>query len=208
VRARLGELVEHLGNAGPAGWAAFLAVDVAGAIVAAPLWLMSGIAGYVYGFARGFAIAMPGVALGAFVTFGLGRLGLARLFAPRSGERGLVASIHRAVGHAGVRLVLLLRISVLPQAMLSYVLATTPVRFRDFALATTIGLVPTTLIQVYVGSIVRDIAALLEGSASLPGPWRWIALGVVLTVTGAAMTIVTRIVRRTLAEEHAPIDRQ
>src|SRR5262249_44745581 len=89
VRTRLGELVEHLRVAGPVGWAAFLAVDIAGAVIVAPLWLMSGIAGYVYGFAHGFALAMPGVALGAFAAFTMGRFGLARVLSPHEGERGL-----------------------------------------------------------------------------------------------------------------------
>jgi uncharacterized membrane protein YdjX (TVP38/TMEM64 family) len=199
VRARLAELVEHLSVAGPAGWGAFLGVDVLGAILVAPLWLMSGIAGYVYGFARGFAIAMPGVALGAFAGFALGRLGLSRLFTPHASERGLVSAVHRAVEHDGVRMVLLLRVAMIPQAMLSYILATTRLRFRDYAFATTIGLVPTTLIQVYVGSIVRDVAALLEGNASLPVRWRWVALAALLVVSAIVMTLITRATRRALA---------
>jgi len=199
VRAGLGDLVAHLRVAGPPGWAAFVAADVLGAIVVAPLWLMSGIAGYVYGFAQGFALAMPGVALGACAAFGLGRAGLSRLMTPHEGERGLVPAIHRAVGHEGFRIVLLLRISVLPQGMLSYVLATTPMRFRDFALATTLGLVPATMIHVYVGSIVRDLAALLEGDATLPGMWRWIALSVIAVVSVTAMIVVTRVTRGVLA---------
>jgi uncharacterized membrane protein YdjX (TVP38/TMEM64 family) len=198
VRAWLSALVDHLRVAGPAGWAAFLAVDVAGAIVVAPLWLMSGIAGYVYGFAHGFALAMPGVALGAFAAFGAGRLGLTRLLAPHASEKGALLAIHRAVEREGIKIVLLLRISVLPQGMLSYVLATTPMRFRDFALATTVGLIPTTIIQVYVGSIVRDLAALFEGDAPMPGTWRWLLVGATVLITITALTIITRVTRATL----------
>lgn len=198
VRAWLADLVDHLRVAGPAGWVAFVASDVVGALLVAPLWLMSGIAGYVYGFAHGFALAITGVVLGAFVAFGLGHLGLRGLMTPREEERGLLRSIHRAVGHDGLRIVLLLRISVLPQAMLSYVFATTPLRFRDFAIATSIGLVPATLIHVYVGSIVRDIAALLAGDAAPPGVLRWVILGGAAIASLTAMIVVTRVARRAL----------
>ena len=203
VRAWLADLVAHLRVAGPVGWAAFLAVDVLGALLVAPLWLMSGIAGYVYGFAHGFALAMPGVALGACAAFGAGRFGLTRALAPRADERGLVRAVHRAVAHEGIKIVLLLRVSVLPQGMLSYVLATTPLRFREFALASSIGLVPATVIHVYGGSIVRDVATLLEGGAAPPGVLRWVVLGVVTFVTLAALVVVTRVTRQVLRRADA-----
>lgn len=207
VRTWLAGLVDHLRVAGPLGWAAFVAADVVGALLVAPLWLMSGIAGFVYGFAHGFALAITGVVLGAFTSFGLGHLGLRGLMTPREDERGLLRSIHRAVGHDGLRIALLLRISVLPQAMLSYVFATTPLRFRDFAIATSIGLVPATTLHVYVGSIVSDIAALLQGDAAPPGVIRWVILGLAAIASAAAMIVVTRVARRALraADEAAAL---
>lgn len=199
VRARLGELVDHLRVAGPLGALAFVAVDAAAALITTPLWLFSGVAGYVYGFGVGFALALPGVALGAFAVFTAGRLGLTRLLAPGEGDRGWFLAVHRAVQRDALRIVLLLRISVLPQGMLSYLLATTQIRFREFALATTIGLVPATLLHVYVGSIVADLAALLRGDAAPPGVLRWVVLGGAAVVSASAMVVVTRVTRRALA---------
>jgi uncharacterized membrane protein YdjX (TVP38/TMEM64 family) len=95
----------------------------------------------------------------------------------------------------------LLRIvPVIPQNLLHYLMSTTRVSLGQFFLGTMFGLLPVTLLQVYLGSLVKSAAALIAGETSLPGAMRWAApaSGVLVTVIG--IIVAVRIARRSLDE--------
>jgi uncharacterized membrane protein YdjX (TVP38/TMEM64 family) len=60
--------------------------------------------------------------------------------------------------------VLLLRLQpVLPFNMLNYALGLTNIRLRDYVIASWIGMLPATVLYVYLGSIMHDVSDLLRG---------------------------------------------
>jgi len=73
---------------------------------------------------------------------------------------------------------------------------------RSYVFASWIGMMPGTLLYVYIGSLLGDIAALGAGSRTRsPAEWAFYALGLCATI---AVTIyVTRLARRALAERIA-----
>jgi len=206
VRAELTAMVKTMREAGAAGVAMLLAFDIVGAVITLPTWALSGIAGYVFGFWAGLAIALPFIAIAASVTFLLGRRFARHWFAlgePRADEsrpRRMLRAVQGAVEEHGFKVTLLLRLTfVLPQNFLGYFLGTTRLRLRDFFGGTLFGLVPATLAHVYVGSIVEDISKLLSDSdASLGGPAKIgiVAGGIVLAAGG--LYGVARFARRAL----------
>jgi uncharacterized membrane protein YdjX (TVP38/TMEM64 family) len=199
VRGWLVALVLFMRGAGAAGVAAFVGVEALATLLLAPMWLMSGLAGYAYGFGRGLVIALPAITLCTSVSFLLGRLFARAALAPRGEQSHYWEAVRRAVHDEGLKITLLLRVTfAFPQNLLSYLLSATPLRFREFALGTFVGLVPATLLHVYVGSIVESAAALVAGEGSAKGPIGWIALvgGLAATVTGVFFT--SRLARRAL----------
>jgi uncharacterized membrane protein YdjX (TVP38/TMEM64 family) len=65
-------------------------------------------------------------------------------------------AVERAVARRGFQIVLLLRLSpVFPFNLLNYALGLTPVRFGPYLLASWIGMLPGTLLYVYVGAAGR-----------------------------------------------------
>jgi hypothetical protein len=56
-----------------------------------------------------------------------------------------------------------------------------------------------TIFQVYVGSLVHDIADLLDGKARPLGAWTWAGTAVGLVLTLVAIVMVARIGQRALA---------
>jgi uncharacterized membrane protein YdjX (TVP38/TMEM64 family) len=77
-----------------------------------------------------------------------------------------------AVGAQGFRVVLLLRLSPLfPFNLLNYALGLTRVRLRDFVLASLPGMLPGTLLYVYLGSLVTSVSQLTSGQRPDSGPW-------------------------------------
>ena len=130
---------------------------------------------------------------------------VARYLARSAVERRLAgnpkfAAIDRAVGEQGRKIVFLLRLTpVIPFNLINYALGLTRVRFGDYMLAS-FGMLPGTLLYVYSGKLVGDVAALAGNPnvAKGSGYYAFLALGLVATI--AVTTIVTRTARRALAE--------
>ena len=99
----------------------------------------------------------------------------------------------------GLRIAFLLRVTpLLPQNVLTYVLASTALRLRDFAVGTAFGVIPFTVFYVYVGSLVPSATALLAGDAPDLGAARRVALGGGVLGGGLALLVIGRAARRAL----------
>jgi uncharacterized membrane protein YdjX (TVP38/TMEM64 family) len=199
ARAWVVGFVGYVRSGGPLGALALLAFDAGWALLGAPFWVMGTVAGYAYGFAGGVAVAVPLVTLAMCVSFVLGRVVVTRVLPRADTEAPRVAAVRRAIEADGLRVTFLLRMTPLvPQNVLTYVLASTSLRLREFAPATAFGIIPFTVFYVYVGSLVEDAAALLAGDAPDLGPMRWVALGGGLVAGGVALFVIGRAARRAL----------
>jgi uncharacterized membrane protein YdjX (TVP38/TMEM64 family) len=86
---------------------------------------------------------------------------------------------------------------------MNYALGLTRVRFRDYALAS-FGMLPATVLYVYSGKLIGDVAALAGGAPLERGPGDYALLAVGLIATLAVTILVTRIARRALGELTEP----
>jgi uncharacterized membrane protein YdjX (TVP38/TMEM64 family) len=199
VRTALTSLIAYMRDAGLSGIAVFVGVEAFATVVLMPLWLMSGVAGYAYGFARGLLIALPAVIVCSCFAFLLSRASVARFLPMRAGESHFWEAVDRAVRTDGLKITLLLRLTfAIPQNLLNHALAATPMAFRHFALGSALGLVPATIFHVYVGSTVSTAAALLSGDATSAGPMARVALGVGFVMTVVTLFVTGRMARRAL----------
>jgi len=78
----------------------------------------------------------------------------------------------------------------------------TRVRLRDYVLASCIGMMPGTVIYVYLGSLIGDLATLTAGTRTRStAEWAFYVVGLLATV---AVTIyVTRVARAALRKRVA-----
>ena len=94
---------------------------------------------------------------------------------------------------------LLTRLSpVLPFTLLNYAYGVTRVSFRDYALASWIGMLPGTILYVSLGAAARSLTQILAGDVSPAGGGGTILLAVGLLATIAVTVVVTRAARRAL----------
>ena len=108
------------------------------------------------------------------------------------------AALDAAVGDHGLKLVILVRLSpLIPFNVLNYALGVTRVRLRDYALGSFLGMLPVTLLYVYVGSLAGELTSLARGATS-GGLWQHTVQVVGLAATLAATIYVTRLARRAL----------
>lgn len=192
----------HLGGWGPV-W--FILVFVAATVTLVPAFLLTLVAGALYGFWRGTALAFLAAVIGASVVFVLASP-LARCRWLRWVDRDArVAAIRRAVAGDSGWMMFLLRLSPLvPYVLLNYGLALSGVRYRDF-LVTSVGMLPAILLCVYYGKVVGDVAKLAAGVTPPHGPEYYALVVVGLVATVAATALIARAARRAMARQQDPL---
>lgn len=172
-----------------------------GALLLLPKALLSGLAGYAYGPVKGLCVALPSATLGACCSFGLGRLlaktSLGRVFTDTARFR-MIDTVVRA---DGLRIALLLRLApVMPQPLLSLMLGATALPLRHLVLSMLVGLLPATVIHVYLGSLVRSAVELLATDRAEALSPRNIALAAAgLCLTAGFLALIGRMAKRALA---------
>lgn len=184
---------------GPTGAVLFAAAYIPAAILFVPGALLTLGAGFLFGVKLGTVIVSLGSTTGAIAAFLVGRT-LAREWVTTKVEgKPAFDAIDRAVGTQGFTIVLLTRLSpVFPFNLLNYVYGVTGVGLRDYALASWIGMLPGTMMYVYLGSAAQSVTALLSGEQRQTLPQEWL-FSVGLLATVAVTVVVTRLAKRALA---------
>jgi uncharacterized membrane protein YdjX (TVP38/TMEM64 family) len=192
---RFAEWVQGLGAIGPAVFIAGYAAAVVGFVPGSILTLG---AGAVFGVTAGTVYVFVAASIGACLAFLVARHVARDSIARRLQDNERFAAIDRAVGAEGRKIVFLLRLSpVFPFNLLNYALGLTGVRFADYAIAC-IGMLPGTLLYVYLGSAIGNLAGIAAGeSGASAAAERWIFFSGLL-VTAVVTVLITRIARRTL----------
>ena len=192
-------LVDYVRSAGAVGVAVFVVAYAVATVLLLPGSVLTLAAGFVYGVAGGVAVVWVSAVLGASLAFLNGRF-LARDWVQSRIERGeRFSAIDQAVGRNGLKIVFLLRLSpVFPFTFLNYALGLTRVRFRDYVAASATGMLPGTLLYVYLGSTAKTAAALTSGAAVTGGPLTQVFFLAGLAATALVTVYVTRVARRAL----------
>ncbi len=156
--------------------------------------------GAIFGLVEGTIYVFVAATLGATLSFLVARHAARAAIEKRIEGDARFAAIDRAVGAEGRKIVFLLRLSpVFPFNLLNYALGLTRVRLGDYFIAS-IGMLPGTLLYVYTGKIIGDVAAVAGGAGPERGPGSWALSAVALVATLLVTIIVTRIARRALAD--------
>ena len=162
-----------------------------------PAWPITVALGSIYGIWEGLLIATPASVVGATVVFLMARSALRDWARRRMANSRRLAAISRAVSDEGPWVVFLLRLSpVVPFNLLNYALSVTDVRLRVYVIATTIGMLPPTVLYLYAGSLSASVAR-----GDVYTGWRAVVYVAGLVATGGAIWLVGRAVKRTLSPQ-------
>ncbi len=190
---------------GYGAWGALLyaLVYVVGTLLLVPGTALALGSGFLYGPFGGTLIVSPASVLGATLAFLLARSFARDWVARRIRRYPRFQAIDQAVGERGFKFVLLLRLQpvFIPFAMLNYALGLTRVRLRDYVLGSWIGMLPATILYVYLGSVAQDAATLLRGRVPAAGPWGRALLWGGLLATAILVLWISRVARRALESE-------
>ncbi len=157
-------------------------------------------AGFAFGPPRALVAISIGSTLGACAAFLVSRY-LARPWIERAfAGNAKFRAIDRAVGGHGFKIVLLTRLSpIFPFNVLNYAYGLTSISFVRYALASWLGMLPGTMMYVYLGSAARSLAETASGDAAArPVAQAFFYVGLALAVV--VSVVVARIARKALSE--------
>ena len=171
---------------GVVGWFIFIVVYALTAFALIPGSLLTLAAGVIWGLG-GFPIVIVGATIGSAISF----LAARYLFKDRVQEKVAqypkFRAVNEAIGEEGWKVVGLLRLSpALPFSLQNWFLGVTPVGFWPSQIATFFGIMPGTLLYVWIGSLGGQAAG--DGMSTA----KWVVGGLGIAATLLVTVIVTK----------------
>lgn len=185
---------------GPAGMGVFAGLYIFACVFFIPGSLLTLGAGAIYGVVVGSLIVSISSTMGATVAFLVGRY-VARGWIAKKIEGNIqFKAIDQAVADEGWKMVGLTRLSpIFSFNLLNYAYGLTRVSLKEYVLASWIGMMPGTVMYVYLGSLAGDLASLGAETGHVTTPGEWAMYGIGLAATVGVTVYVTKIAKKALA---------
>ena len=203
VKFNIGDRLEAfsgwVADQGILGMAVFVAGYIVSTILFFPCSLLTIGAGTAFGLVKGTIIVSIGSTIGASCAFLISRYVARDAVLRMTRKYPGFGAVDRAIGEEGVKIVGLLRLSpALPYNLSNYFYGLTAVGFGPYVLASWIGMLPGTVLYVYIGYIANA-----SGSTTAETVFK--AVG--LTVTFVVTVMITRKARAAIRgyEETEPL---
>src|SRR6266700_194924 len=197
VQDLLKSALDWIGKLGPWGPVIFVGLYVVATVLFVPGSVLTLGAGAVFGVVLGSVCVSISATLGATAAFLVGRYLARDAIARKIAKNEEFATIDRAVADEGWKIVLLTRLSpVFPFTLLNYAFGLTRVKLSHYVLASWIGMMPATVMYVYLGSLVNVGAGHRQRTTG-----EWVSYGVGLLATIAVTIFVTRVARKALQKK-------
>ncbi|MCA9395585.1 MAG: TVP38/TMEM64 family protein [Candidatus Omnitrophica bacterium] len=193
-------ILERIKELGIIGGLLFAVIYIAACILFLPGSVLTLGAGFVYKLFWGTVLVSATSTAGAAAAFLIGRYFARSWVSKKIDSYPKFRAIDKAVAAEGWKIVGLTRLSpVFPFNFLNYAYGLTSVPFKQYVLASWIGMLPGTVMYVYLGSLAGSLATLGTGSGE--GSTARLMLSVVgLAATVAVTVFITRLARKALSE--------
>jgi len=199
VQDRLKQVLDWVGQLGPWAPVWFIAIYVVAAVLFIPGSVLTLGAGAVFGVVWGSIYVSVASTLGATASFLIARYFARAAIARKIEGNERFAAIDRAVASEGWKIVGLTRLSpVFPFTLLNYAFGITQVKLGHYILASWIGMMPGTLMFVYLGSLAKATSGERTRTTG-----EWVLYGVGLVATVLVTVFVTRLAKQALAKRIA-----
>ena len=192
-------LVEWIGANRGISWLVFIFAYIIATVLLLPGSILTLSAGFLFGLPLGYALVSAGSVVGACCAFLLGRYFARDWVAQQISGNAKFSALDNAVRDKGFVIVLLTRLSpVFPFNLLNYAMGITGVKFGSYALGSWLGMIPGTILYVYLGSAAQNISEVFSGEAASGSNW---LLYVGLAATVVLTVVITRFATQALNSE-------
>ena len=192
--------IEYLGAWGPV---AFIVTYNLATVLFIPGSVLTLGGGVIFGLWWGSVYVFVAASLGATFAFLIGRYLSRDRVVKYMEAHPKFKALDRAVSQEGLKIVFLTRLCPLfPFNLLNYALGITQVSLKDYVLGS-FGMIPATILYVYSGSLVGDLAA-IGAAPGYTNPQasavKWLINIISFMATVAVTVSITRIARKALDE--------
>jgi uncharacterized membrane protein YdjX (TVP38/TMEM64 family) len=180
---------------------AFILIYIVATVAFLPGSVLTLGSGVLFGVIKGSIYVFFGATIGAILAFLTGRYLARSWISQKIAKNQKFQAIDQAVGKAGLKIVLLTRLSpIFPFNLLNYGLGVTGVSLKDYVLGS-VGMIPGTIMYVYIGSLAGSIATLGGETQPDANPLAQLAIRIIGLIATVAVTLyVTKIARQALDE--------
>ena len=193
-----GNALDWISGLGPTGPLVFVLLYILACVLLLPGSLLTLGAGVVFGVIEGSVVVSVGSTLGATCAFLVGRYLARDWVGAKIAGNDKFKAIDEAVAVEGWKIVGLTRLSpIFPFNLLNYAFGLTQVKLKHYLIASWLGMMPGTIMYVYIGSLAGDLASLGSGERTR-GTGEWILYGIGLAATVVVTVFVTRIAKKAL----------
>lgn len=198
IHALLREALDWIEGQGILGAGVYVLVYVLATVLMMPGSVLTLGAGVIYGVVWGSFLVSLSSTLGATSAFLVGRYFARDWVSKKIEGNEKFKAMDVSVAKEGWKIVGLTRLSpIFPFNLLNYAYGLTKVSFRDYFFASWIGMIPGTIMYVYIGSLAGDLATLgTGGHTKTMGEWILYIIGLLATVV--VTVYVTRIAKKAL----------
>jgi uncharacterized membrane protein YdjX (TVP38/TMEM64 family) len=195
---RMLQYIHGLGPWAPLAYVVFYAVA---SVFAIPGSLLTLSGGFLFGLSAGILCVSVGGTLGATLAFVVGRYLLRGWIVEKVGNNPKFQALDEAVAREGWKIVLLARLCpIFPFPVTNYGLSITRVPLKQYVLASWVGMLPATVVLVYIGSLASSLASLGTGGRTrTPLEWTLYAVGLLMAIV--IVIYITRLAKRALQEK-------
>ena len=167
VQTELVRILTWINAQGAVGVTVYIVVYVAATVLFVPGSVITLGAGFIYGVVYGSIYVSIASTIGALFAFLVGRYLARGWIERRVADNKSFAAIDAAVGREGWKIVLLTRLSpVMPFNLLNYSYGLSGVPAGHYLLASWIGMMPGTVMWVYIGTLFGSLATIGADSTS------------------------------------------
>ncbi len=200
LQQHLADTLAWVEEMGTAGMGVFAGLYIFACVFFIPGSLLTLGAGAIYGVVVGSLIVSVSSIMGATVAFLVGRYVARGWIAKKIEGNVQFKAIDQAVADEGWKMVGLTRLSpIFSFNLLNYAYGLTRVSLKEYVLASWIGMMPGTVLYVYLGSLAGDLASLGAETGHVTSPGEWALYGVGLVATIGVTVYVTKIAKKALA---------
>lgn len=191
---------------GPIAPIAFIILYVIITVAFLPASVVTLGAGVVFGVVKGSLFVFVGAMLGATAAFLVGRYLARDWVSHKIANSQKFMAIDEAIAREGGKIIFLIRLSpAFPFNLLNYALGLTKVSLKDYVWGTT-GIIPGTIMYVYLGSLAGNLATLGAGETPSNPAITWTIRILAFIATVGVTVYVTRIARKALSESVPSIE--
>ncbi|MFK7909187.1 MAG: TVP38/TMEM64 family protein [Akkermansiaceae bacterium] len=201
INEQLQRVLDYIAGLDPV-WApvVFVGLYILATVLFIPGSIITLAAGVLFGVVWGSVYVSIASVTGASLAFLIGRYFARDWVRKKIESRPKFKAVDDAISREGAKIVLLLRLSPLfPFNFLNYGLGVTKIPFWKYVGASWLGMLPGTILYVYVGSLFKNLAELAGGEREKTTT-EWLMYGVGLLATLAVTIYVTRVAKKAMHE--------